>query len=75
MVSFWNDVDRQIETDVDVVDDHLGDAKEVHAVNSWLTYGEPIQRFREFGSSFKELDFLDESTLGKEQLRVICAFL
>eukprot|EP01034_Spumella_vulgaris_P015571 gene15571-19896_t len=38
-------------------------AKEIHAYNPWLTYGEPLQRLREFGCSVKELDLLDERRL------------
>eukprot|EP01038_Epipyxis_sp_PR26KG_P009959 gene9959-13392_t len=75
VVDYWNNIDNQLELDIDVIDDHLGDAKQVAAVNGWLTYGEPIHRMREFGASMKEMDIIDESTLSSEQMRIICGFL
>ena len=29
--------------------------RQVHKVNRWLTYGEPLQRLREFGVTMKEV--------------------
>jgi hypothetical protein len=40
--------------------------------NPWLTYGEPLQRLREFGCHVKELDQLDEAKLTKEQFLRVC---
>lgn len=75
VVDYWNNIDNQIELDIDVIDDQLGDAKQVNEVNGWLTYGEPIHRLREFGASMKELDVIDESTLSSDQMRGICSYL
>jgi len=61
--------------DIDVLDDQLGDAKQVASVNGWLTYGESIHMMREFGASMKELDIIDETTLSSEQMRIMCAYL
>lgn len=58
-----------------MIDDQLGDARQVDSVNGWLVYGEPIHRLREFGASMKELDIIDESTMSSEQMRMICAYL
>lgn len=30
MVTYWNNVDSDIELSMDVIDDHLGEAKEIH---------------------------------------------
>jgi hypothetical protein len=54
---------------MDVIDDLVQDAKQVREVNPWLTYGEELHRLREFGASFKEMDLIDESTLGHEQMQ------
>ncbi len=75
VIQYWDNIDNQIELDIDVIDDQLGDAKQVNIVNGWLVYGEPIHRLREFGSSMKELDIIDESTMSSEQMRMICAYL
>ena len=70
IVQYWNSIDEQLELSMDVLDDLSGEASEVHEKNPWLTYGEPIQRLREFGIAIKELDLLDEAPLSKEQARL-----
>jgi hypothetical protein len=70
IVNYWNNIDEQLELSMDVLDDLCGEAGEVHEKNPWLTYGEPIQRLREFGIAVKELDLLDEAPLSLDQVRV-----
>jgi hypothetical protein len=62
-------VDEQLELNIDVLDDLRGESSVVHAKNPWLTYGEPIQRLREFGLCVKEVDLLDERTVSLDELR------
>ena len=47
----------------------------MHVKNPWVTYGEPLQRLREFGVTIKEIDLMDEISLSPEQTRVVCALL
>ena len=70
IVNYWNSIDEQLELSMDVLDDLSGEAAEVYAQNPWLTYGEPLQRLREFGIAIKELDLLDEAKLSLDQIRV-----
>ena len=75
VIDYWNDIDRELEIEMDVIDDFVGDASEIYNVNSWLIYGEPLHRMREFGSSIKEMDHLDEKLLGHDEMLVIIGAL
>jgi hypothetical protein len=75
VLRYWNKIDQELELHLDVLDDLLGEAKEVHRYNPWLTYGEPLQRLREFGCSAKELDLLDERKLTLEEVRKVCSLM
>lgn len=45
VIKYWNDIDRELELELDVVDDMIAEATEVAQHNGWLTYGEPLQRY------------------------------
>ena len=75
IVEYWNNIDYELELDMDVLDDFSGEAEETHKVNPWLTYGEPIQRLREFGIVIKELDLLDERKLSLDEVRRVAKIM
>ena len=69
VVSFYNDLDSQLELSMEVLDDFTGEAEEVHEHNPWLNYGLPIHRMREMGFHDRVFDMLDERKLSKSELR------
>lgn len=75
VVDYWNQIDQQLELEMDVIDDVTCDGLQVEKVNPWLTYGEQLHMLREFGASMKEMDLIDESCLGSEQMRTVVATL
>lgn len=75
VTKYWNDVDKQLELEVDVLDDLCAEASGVSKANPWLTYTDSFHKMREFGASIKEMDLIDESRLSSEQMRVIVAAL
>ena len=76
LLNYWNAVDSNLEVEVDVLDDLCSEADEAQTANPWLTYPEYLHKMREFGSSLKELDLLDESLLSSEHMRtVVCNLL
>lgn len=75
IVDYWNGIDSQLELEVDVLDDLCSEAEEISKVNGWLTYGEPLHRFRELGLPIKEFDLIDEAKLSAEQMRVVVSFI
>jgi len=68
VVEYWNGVDEELELDMDVLDDLSGEAAEVRRCCPWLTYGAPLHRLREWGTSVKIFDLIDERALAKSEL-------
>ena len=68
VVDYYGDIDKNLELKLDTLDDLFGEADEINHVNPWLTYGLPLQRFREFGTHVKALDMLDEAALSSEMV-------
>lgn len=60
IVNYWNSIDKELELNLDVVDDYISEAKEIQSINKWLTYGVQLHRLREFGLVSHEIDKLDE---------------
>jgi len=75
IVNYWENIDKSLELNMDIMDDIKGEAEGVFNQNSWLTYGEPIQRLREFGFTIKEFDLLDELPLSLDQIRTVVAIM
>ena len=75
VTGYWDNVDKNLELRLDIIDDLVGEAKEVNTYNSWLTYGEPLQRIREFGVHIKEFDLIDEKKLSADNMRNLLSIL
>ncbi|KAJ1422857.1 hypothetical protein B484DRAFT_452163 [Ochromonadaceae sp. CCMP2298] len=73
VVKYWADIDHELELNMDVLDDFVGEAKEVHRLNPWLTYGMPFHRLREFGVTVREMDLLDERKMTDDEIhKLVC---
>mmetsp|Transcript_27066 Transcript_27066/g.51275 ORF Transcript_27066/g.51275 Transcript_27066/m.51275 type:complete len:395 (-) Transcript_27066:84-1268(-) len=75
VTEFYNELDSQVELSLEVIDDFMGEAKEVYEHNPWLNYGLPLHRMREWGFSDKLLDLLDERPLFATEVKNFMAFL
>jgi len=69
---YWDRVDEQLEIRLDIISDYMQEGKQITTANPWLTYGEPLHRMREFGMIMKEMDMLDESLLGTDEMYAMC---
>ncbi len=72
VVSYWSNIDRELELNMDILDDFESEGNEVFAKNPWLSYAYPLHQLREFGANIRELDLLDEETLTPEQVKIVC---
>ena len=75
VVEYYNDIDTQLELSIEVLDDFIGEAKEVYEHNSWLTYTLPMHRMREMGIPHRLFDLLDERPFTRSELRDFCFLL
>jgi hypothetical protein len=75
VVDYYNNLDEQLELSMEVLDDFVGEAKEVCHVNPWLNYALPLHRMREMGFHDRVFDMLDERALSKAELRDFCRLL
>jgi hypothetical protein len=75
VVNYWNIIDRDLELNLDVVDDHVSEATELSNTNKWLTYGAPLHRTREYGLVSNEIDKLDEVRTDNDSIMKIAKII
>merc|ERR1712013_877053 len=75
VVEFYNDLDEQLELSLEVLDDFIAEAEEVHEHNPWLNYALPLHRLREMGYHHRIFDMMDERPFTHEELREYCSLL
>ena len=63
IIDYWNKVDKDLELQLDIIDDFFGEGKEVYSCNPWINYGLFLHRIREFGIEEKVFDIIDEYKL------------
>jgi len=75
IVTFYNEIDEQLELEMEVIDDFMGEAAEVYEHNKWLNYALPLHRCREMGFHDHLFDLLDERTFMAGEVRDFCGLL
>lgn len=75
VTDFYNKLDGKLELSLEVLDDFMGEAKEVTKKNPWLNYAIPMHRCRELGYHDRLFDLIDERSLTKGELRDFCVLL
>ena len=64
-----------IALNIDVLDDHKAEAKEVYKNNKWINYNLLLHRIREMGLYHPVLDLIDERPLTPREVRDFCRLL
>jgi hypothetical protein len=75
VTKFYNQLDGMLELSLEVLDDFMGESKEVSQKNPWLNYAIPMHRCRELGYHDRLFDLIDERSLTKGELRDFCVLL
>lgn len=75
VVEFYNNLDNQLELSIEVLDDFVGEAHEVHEQNPWINYTLPLHRCREMGFHDRVFDMIDERPLTPGEVRDYCSLL
>jgi hypothetical protein len=71
IVDFYNDLDRELELPLDILDDIASEGGEIacEKKNNWFAYSPLLHRLREAGTLCKVLDSIDEGTLSPQEVR------
>ena len=72
---FYNSLDTQLEISLEVLDDYMGEAREVYEKNPWICYGFPLHRCRELGYHDRLFDLIDERPLTRGEARSFCCLI
>lgn len=72
---FYDQVDKELELSLDILDDFQGEAKAIHRFNPWLTYPKILQTIREAGTLSKLMDFVDERPLTPMEIGLFAQLL
>ena len=75
VVDYWNKIDEEIELEMDVLDDLVGEAREVTDHQPWLTYGAELHHLREWGCTRRIVDLLDEKPLAIAEVHKLAALV
>jgi len=69
VVDYYSNLDTNLEWSLEVIDDWVGEGKEINRHNPWLNYGLCLHRIREMGSHHRLFDLLDERRLNSDELK------
>jgi hypothetical protein len=75
VAEYYNNLDSHLELSLEVLDDWVGEAQEIHGTNPWLNYGLCLHRMREMGFHNRLFDLLDERPLNLSELKEFFTFL
>jgi hypothetical protein len=75
IIEHWQHINAQLDLEIYVLREVKAEADIVTENNSWVTYGEPLHRLREFGVMVPAIDKLNLRQLSKLEIRTVAQIL
>lgn len=75
IIEHWQHINAQLDLEIYVLQNIKAEADIVTENNSWLTYGEPLHRLREFGIMIPAVEKLNSRQLSKLEVRTVAQIL
>jgi len=75
VINFWNSLDLDFQSNINILQDYITTAKNVQSVNKWAMYTMSLHRCREWGFHCKLMHIIDEAPLSHMQVRDYCSML
>lgn len=75
VIEYWENANSQVDLDILILHDVRSEALAVARNNSWLTYGEPLHRLREFGVMVPAVDLLGYRQLSRHEIQTVAQTL
>jgi hypothetical protein len=74
ITKYWNEIDEDLEISLDVLDDLIGERKEIEKKNKWLSYPSSLHLMR-LHSIDPIIDRLDEKSLSLSDISKVCELI
>ena len=75
IIEYWNEVSTRVDIDILILDDLECEGTQIEENNSWMTYGEPLHRAREFGAILPKMNNIDYCQLSLEDIKTVVQML
>lgn len=75
IVDYYSNLDKNLESPLEVLDDICGEAAEIKKVNPFMAYGPQLHQLREWGLPEKLFDLLDEAPMIPSQIKTFIEFV
>ena len=75
IIEYWNEISTRVDIDILILDDLECEGTQIEENNSWMTYGEPLHRAREFGAILPKMNNIDYCQLSLEDIKTVVQML
>jgi hypothetical protein len=69
VIKYYNELDKNLDFNLEVLDDVRAEAREISRINPWITYSQQLHLAREFGMHNRIFDLLEEKPMTPTQVK------